>query len=326
MLRSHQHAAFGVLGAALAFVTFVACGSSTDEAAFPAERPEPDEDAGGATGPGFGDAAGNTDAADTCIAPDMLIALDRTQTMHRTTLGATPPNTQDGYATSKWSMAITGIEQFTAPPFDQGIRFGLELWPKADPGCVTLATRIGGTESTNPKCMDPEIVVDTELGTGAQIAQKLDPLTTPICFSTPTGSALVGARTYLAGRASPGRKQFVMLVTDGADWEASCADPNPLEKVDELTTAGIMTVVVGFSAEASLQNGVGAAFLNDMACAGGAAKNFASACEKNAAGFYRAKNPDAGPQGTLFYVATNPAELATSMQTFAKTVCCDCVK
>jgi hypothetical protein len=179
---------------------------------------------------------------------------------------------------------------------------------------------------TNTSCEEGEIVVDTELGAGTKIAQALDPETTPICLSTPTGSALLTANTYLGAHKEAGKAQLVVLVTDGADWDFSCPDPNPLGVVDQLKAAGITTVIVGFSAEASLQGGVGAAFLNDMACAGGAAKGFSQYCVQNANGVYRAKNPDAGPSGTLFYVATNPAELTTSLGALAKTVCCGCVK
>jgi hypothetical protein len=285
-------------------------------------------DAGPAKDGGNGKDAGATDAgadAGSCIPPDVLIALDRTLTMHRMADGTTPADTDAGHALSKWSMAINGIEQLTAPPFDQGLRFGLELWPKQEPGCVTLAQRIGGTMATNPSCEGPEIVIDPALGTGTAIASLLDPETTPICTSTPTGAALVGARTYLAGRTSLGKRQFVVLVTDGADWDFSCPNPNPLQMVDELGDAGISTIIVGFSAEASLQNGVGAGVLNDMACAGGVAKGFPGTCAKNDGGFFRAANPDAGPGNTLFYVATNAAELASGLRAFAKTVCCDCI-
>ncbi len=315
-----------VLLSSLSVATFAACGSDTTGGDL---APADDAGDGGSSDPGFGKGDASTDGADAsgvCVAPDMLIALDRTLTMHRTASGDTPLDTPAGHATSKWTMAIQGIEQLTAAPLDQGIRFGLELWPKAAPGCVSLATRIQGTNGTNESCLGGEVVVGTELGTGAQIAQLLDPETTPICLSTPTGAGLLDARTYLEAHKSPGKRQFVALVTDGADWELSCPEPNPLTVVDQLTAAGISTIIVGFSAEASLTNGVGSAFLNDMACAGGAAKNFPAGCTKNGSGVYRATDPDAGPTKTLFYVATNPTELATNLRNFAQTVCCDCVK
>lgn len=300
-----------------------ACG---DDAAAQA----PADAGGGETstqGPGFGDNgdAEPTDAGN-CIAPDMLIALDRTLTMHRDVNGVTPADTPDAHASSKWALAIQGIKQLVAPPLDQGIRFGLELWPKAEPGCITLGQRLEGWDASNQACEEGEVVVDTDLGTGGKIAAALDPEKTPICFSTPTGKGLLTASGYLDLQQGPGKTQIVALVTDGADWDTSCPDPNPLGVVDQLRAQGIKTIIVGFTAETSLTNGVGAAFLNDMACAGGMAKDSATNCVKNSSGQDRAKDPDAGPSGTLFYVATNPNELASSLSAVAKTVCCGCVK
>jgi hypothetical protein len=92
--------------------------------------------------------------------------------------------------------------------------------------------------------------------------------------------------------------------------------------VDGLSDAGIETLVVGFSAEMSLQNGVGAAFLNDMACAGHTAKNFTTSCFVTDAGTYRAVMNDGG---ALFYTATNASELVTTLRDFTRTVCCGCI-
>ncbi len=311
--------------AAVAVVTMPACGADDPSVAPVADAGSGD---GGSSGIGFGDSGTGTpaDAGGACIAPDMLITLDRTQSMHFTPDGVDPANTPAGHAMSKWAMAIEGVKQLTAAPLDQGVRFGLELWPKAVTGCISLAERIDGGQATNTQCLEGEVVVDTDVGSGAKITKLLDPDTTPICISTPTGSALLTASAYLSAHKADGAKQFVVLVTDGADWALSCPDPDPLVVVDQLKTAGVTTMIVGFSAEASLQGGVGAAFLNDMACAGGASKNFPAGCGKNADGAYRALDPDAGPSGTLFYVATNPTELATNVQALAKTVCCGCVK
>ncbi len=275
--------------------------------------------AGGGAGGGTGGAGGG---ARPCIPPDVLVALDRTLTMHRTASGATPADTDAGHATSKWSMAIDGIERLTTPPFDQGIKFGLELWPRAAPGCTTLGDRIRGIMATNTQCEGPEIVVQPALGAGPAISAALDPETTPICLSTPTGSALIGANDWLAAHRTDGGKQFIVLVTDGADWDQSCPNPNPLAVVDAIRDGGVATLVVGFSAEASLQGGVGAAFLDDLACAGGTAKGYPGTCFVNDAGVYRARN--AGDAG-LFFVATDAAELVTGLKAFGETICCNCI-
>lgn len=264
------------------------------------------------------------DAGPDCVPPDVLIALDRTLTMHRTAAGLTPSDTPAGHATSKWSMAINGIEQLTTAPLDSTVRFGLELWPKQSQGCISLTQRIQGVNATNPSCEGPEINIEPALDTGAAISSLLDPEATLICTSTPTGEALIGARTFLETHRDGGREQFVVLVTDGADWDFSCPNPNPLSVVDGLADAGIATLIVGFSAEASLQNGVGAAFLNDMACAGGTAKGFPVPCTQ-VNGHYRATNPDAGGTDALFYTATDATELATALRVFTRTICCGCI-
>ncbi len=272
------------------------------------------------------DGGGSFDAGSDCVPPDVLIALDRTLTMHRTAEGLTPANTDAGHATAKWTMAINGIETLVAPPLDSTVRFGLELWPRAEPGCITLSQRIAGANATNPMCEGPEIPIEPALGTGTAIRALLDRETTVICTSTQTGEALLGARAFLEARRDGGQEQYVVLVTDGADWDFSCPSPNPLGVVDGLSDAGIKTLVVGFSAEMSVSNGVGAAFLNDMACAGRTAKNFnAASLFDSASGNYRARNPDAGGMDALFFTATNAAELASSLKTFSETVCCGCI-
>lgn len=268
---------------------------------------------------------GALDASVECLAPDVLIALDRTLTMHRTAAGATPADTDAGHATSKWAMAITAIEQFTAAPLDGTIRFGLELWPRQSPGCITLGQRIRGDGATNPSCEGPEVPLSPALSNGAAISALLDPETTLICTSTPTGDALIGAQRHLEARRVVGRDQFVALVTDGADWDVSCPAPDPLNAVDGLADAGISTLVIGFSAEAAVMNGVGAAFLNDLACAGRTAKNFPAPCVADAQGRLRARVPDAGGADALFYTATNTAELVDTLRVFARRVCCGCI-
>src|SRR5262249_20841627 len=152
----------------------------------------------------------------------------------------------------KWSLAIRAIQHVVAPPRDQGLRFGLELWPKQSSGCITLGQRIQGMTGANPKCEGPEVLVAPDVGTGPAITGTLDPDATPICASPPTGSALLGAETELVARSAAGKRQFVVLVTDGADWDDSCPTPDPRTVVDRLSADGISTLVVGFSAEAQL--------------------------------------------------------------------------
>ncbi len=262
---------------------------------------------------------------DGCDPPEILIALDRTLTMHKTPNGETPTDGPD-YPSSKWYQAVTAIEKMVASPRDKQARYGLELWPR-DPGggtCITLAERVTDTkQATNPLCQTGEIAVPPALGNGGAIQQYLDPATTRICISTPTGEALLAATDHLLKSVTPGRDQYVVLVTDGADWDQSCPDPNPLPIVQQLAASGIRTFVVGFSAEgAILPGGVGAGFLNDMACAGQTAKDFPAPCEEGPGGFV-AKDPSVG---ILYLQASDAAGLEKSLAGVADGLCCDCVK
>ncbi|HVK62955.1 MAG TPA: vWA domain-containing protein [Polyangium sp.] len=262
---------------------------------------------------------------DTCDPPEILIALDRTLTMHKTPNGETPTDGPN-YASSKWHQAVTAIEKMVAPPRDAHARYGLELWPR-DPGgntCITLAERVTDTkQATNPFCENGEIVVPPTLGSGAAIQQYLDPATTRLCISTPTGQALFTATDHLLKSVTPGRDQYVVLVTDGADWDQSCPDPNPLPIVQQLAASGIRTFVVGFSAEGAIQpGGIGAAFLNDMACAGQTAKGFPAGCQEGPGGFV-AKDPNGD---VLYLQASDAAGLDKALSGVADDLCCDCVK
>lgn len=274
--------------------------------------------------PGFGDGAGDGGSPAGCVAPDMLIALDHTLTMSRRPDGTEVPNTAKGRAQTRFAQAIDAIHRVTGASLDTGIRFGLELWPKTEEGCATLETYLGGAEITNERCQGAETVVVPALGAGAAIASALDVRTTKICRSTPTGPALLDAKVTLDGLKDGVRRQYVVLVTDGADWDRSCPDPDPVEVVDQLAAAGVETLLISFSAERA-DGGSAAgdqAFLNDLACAGHSAKGFPDSCEKRG-DVYRAKP---GETGVLYYPATNGDELLAGLSSFAQNVCCNCVK
>jgi hypothetical protein len=270
------------------------------------------------------DGGNGSDAATdggSCEPPDVLIALDRTLTMHKTPNGAEPTDAPD-YQSSKWWQAITALHGLVAPPADNGIRFGLELWPKEEPGCVTLAQRVMGMTATNPQCEDGEVLVSPDLGTGTTINGLLDPSTTKICISTPTGAGLLTGEAHLKGIKKQGRDQYLLLVTDGADWDQSCPTPDPVAVTQQIAAGGIKTFVVGFSATGDIMpGGVGAPFLNNMACAGMTAKDFANNCTMGATG-YVAKDP-MGP--TLYLQASDGAALTTALGGIAVSICCDCV-
>jgi hypothetical protein len=260
-----------------------------------------------------------------CRAPEMLIVLDRTGTMHRDLLGQTPPDTVAGHQSAKLTLAVNALDGLLVQPgLDQTLRLGLELFPR-DPGggsCITLTQRLQGQNPTNPMCEAGQLVVPPAFGTGATIATAIDAETTTICFSTPTGDALVTARTELAAIAKPGITQYIALVTDGADFYDSCPTPDPMIVLRELEALGIYTFIVGFGAQDTTPMGVNPPLLNRMACAGHTAKNFATACMPVAGGGFDAVDPNGA---RLYYDAADGPALTTALRDLTRTICCGCV-
>lgn len=255
----------------------------------------------------------------------MLIVLDRTGTMHRDLAGQTPPDTAPGHASAKLTQAINALDTLLATPgLDQTLRFGLELFPR-DPGgglCKTLTQRLQNEALTNTPCEAGQLVVPPALGTAAMISAAIDPETTTLCFSTPTGDALVTARTELTAITKPGVDQYIALVTDGADFYDSCPMPDPLIVLRELHAGGIKTFIVGFGSQDTTPMGVNPPLLNRMACAGGTAKDFAVNCQLIAGGGYDAVNPDGA---RLYFDASDAGALTTALAAVARSVCCGCV-
>lgn len=275
---------------------------------------------------GSGDGTVATDDAGECKAPQMMLLLDRTGTMHRDLTGATPPDTAAGHASAKLTLAIHAIEALMAEPnIDQALRLGLAMFPR-DPGggmCLTLSQRLSGSATfSNPACEVGEIPVPPAFGTAAQIASYLDPETTTICNTTPTGSGLLTARDGLVSLAIPDVKQYVMLVTDGADFYDSCPTPDPLDVLRQLDAQGIATFIVGFGAQETTPQGVNPPLLNRMACAGHTAKNFDTACMQVTGGGYDAVDPDGA---RLYFDAADGAALSTALTDVARQVCCGCL-
>jgi len=268
------------------------------------------------------DTPGTTTGGDDCLPPDALILLDRTQSMHRTPDGQTPVDAPN-YASSKWALAISAIETLTTAPQDDTVRFGLELWPR-DPGgaaCVTLAERIEQNKmATNPLCEAGEVVIGPELGNGAAIAGTIDPATTLLCNTTPTGQALITAGEYLAANKEDGREQYAILVTDGADWDFSCPEPSPLAAVQDLAEQGVKTFIVGFNGEEALMGAT--EYLNDLACAGRTAKGFPGPCVPTADGFVAVD----GANIPVYLQADDADELGAALKSVAGQLCCGCDK
>jgi hypothetical protein len=205
---------------------------------------------------------------------------------------------------------------------DATVRFGLSLFPR-DPGsCITLTERLQNVPFTNPACEPGEIVISPDLGTGAAIAAAIDPETTKLCNTTPAGDALLAARDELVRIKKPDVDQYLLFVTDGADFEQSCPLPDPLVVLRNLHAEGIKTFVVGFGAQDTTAQGVNPPMLNRMACAGGTAKDFVSTCMTLPNGGFDAVDPNGG---RIYFDAANAAELGVALGDIAGQICCGCV-
>jgi hypothetical protein len=238
----------------------------------------------------FGD-SGTSDAG-TCDPPDMLVVLDRSDSMNK------PPDGADGGA-SKWSLAVAALDDITAAPIDGTLRFGLELLPDQD-----LSKGDAGT------CGSGLLSIDTALGNGASIASTL--AKAQLDNGTPIGGALDLARTTLANEVVSGRGQNVLLVTDGKE---TCDGAPPLPVVQKLAAAKVSTYVVGFG------GAVDASMLNDLACAGLTAKDFATSCKKTPGG-YVANVPNTTH---VYFDAASGDDLKTALAAIASGTCCGCI-
>lgn len=282
------------------------------------------------------DAGGDDDGSDgdttptdvgECRAPQMMILLDRTGTMHRDLAGATPPDTTAGHAMAKFTLAINALDGLLATPgLDQTLRLGLAMFPR-DPGgqtCITLSQRLSGSAVfMNPSCEVGEVPVSPDLGTANTIATMLDPEVTRLCNTTPTGAGLETARDALQAIALPDVEQYVVLVTDGADFYDSCPTPDPIPLVRSLALSHIRTFIVGFGAQNTTPQGVNPPLLNEMACAGQTAKDFATNCTGAPGGGFTAVDATNGPR--LYFDASDGPSLSTALRAVAREVCCGCI-
>lgn len=265
---------------------------------------------------GFGDAAtpeaGPAGDGGECDPPDMMIVLDRSDSMKGTVCKTSGQHCSTaaqccsgvcsssqcvgsgdaGAAPEKWTLAVEAVDLVTQAPTDATMRFGLELLPDTAQSCG------GGV-----------VEVPLDLGNGATIASTLS--TTQLEYGTPIGGALHVAATKLASVKVPNRKQYAILVTDGGE---TCSTDPPLPVVQALAAAGVDTFVVGFGGATN------AASLNDLACAGMTAPNFSSSCTLSTGGYVASV-----PSTThVFFDATDGAALKSALATITNGVCCGC--
>jgi len=220
----------------------------------------------------------------------MLVILDRSQSM------SVPVGTQG----SRISLAISAIEKITAAPTDTALRFGLQTLPA-----------IGGAECST------QLVVPMGSGNGAAVANALGAMNPQLDFGTPIGGALTSALSTFAKNKDPNRKQYVLLVTDGGECCSCNTNDYDVGIAQQLAAAGVETFVVGFGGDDD------PVLLNDLACAGHTASNFATSCACTSAGC-RASTTINASTTPLYFKASDGAGLKQALASIANQTCCGC--
>ncbi|HEX2657723.1 MAG TPA: vWA domain-containing protein [Polyangia bacterium] len=262
--------AFDLRNVAIALVATSTLSACSFERASDAER---GLDGGGIDihAPQEGGSNFESDARVTCVTttpmtsnlpPDILIVLDRSNSMLEDLSGATCNNAGCG-ATSKWSIATTTLDAFL-PTVEAKVNFGLKLFSSNMTGCNVTASAEAAPRANN----------------AAAISQLLG--TTSPGSSTPTTAALSGAATYLKSLTDPNPK-FILLATDGiptcgvstcapgvnATNPNICDDANAIAMVKTVRQMGFPTFVLGIGTSRS----PGDSTLSTMAVNGGYPRN-----------------------------------------------------
>ncbi len=279
----------------------------------------------------FADAAPSAPQADAAPAvidcdepPQLMIVLDRSGSFARRPDGTLPPNTADGKKQTRWQIAITAIDT-TAAALGNEIQFGLALFPFDPDGagghdCSNLGTWLKQylpPESNDLACQHGEVKVSPAAMNAAAIDQAIDRDNTGLCSFTPIGAGLAAAKDELTSIADPEIEQYAILITDGADTCDGDAGytTDSLATADAMAAAGIDLYVVGFDGSGE---DLEPAHLNDLACAGHTAPDFATNCHEAGGGFRAVAAPS---PGRLYYLATELGSLQASLMAISADVC-----
>ena len=182
----------------------------------------------------------------TAVAPNMLITVDRSQSMVTNTV----PGTNGA---SRWTVARRVLKALTQT-YQGGIRFGLALWPGNNQQCES------NNDNTNCRGLDQGVAMDT--GTAAMIGSYIDTATT-CSLGTPIGRTLNSLVSY-APLGDMEHDNYVVLVTDG---DENCGGNGPAEATAlRNRTPSVRTFVIGFGGE------VNGGQLNMIATNGGTAR------------------------------------------------------
>ena len=252
----------------------------------------------------LGSAPGATAQTANCAEPDVLIVFDVSGSMGKAAAG------------TKYTLATEAITTFTAS-LDTEVRFGLLMFPDPDGMYCDL-------DST------PQVPLG--LASGAEIADLLVPEGAnfyggPKAFhDTPMFQAL-NAVFGIGDMKTPERRHYVVLITDGnqdcciagdydtdPDCVAGSTDLDPTEAaqniqdlvsvVSGLDKDGIRTFVVG------LQEKVSAVALNQMAVAGGTAKDPGCNTEQT----------DPAAADNCYYVADDQVQLESALSAIVQVI------
>ena len=195
----------------------------------------------------------------TAVPPNMLIALDRSQSMN---------NTVPGTGDSRWTVATRAIKNITTT-YQAGIRFGLVLWPGESKSCGPAG---------EVDCRGTDDAIDLDFNTGMAIGDYLD--SAGRCsLGTPIGNTL-GVLDSYAGFADATRANYVVLVTDGDEnCDAASSGPDAASALRDHVPE-VKTFAIGFGGE------VNTTILSAIARNGGTARTGDPV-------YYQADNEDA---------------------------------
>jgi hypothetical protein len=155
------------------------------------------------------------------------------------------------------------------------------------------------------------------IGTSAAIGNALATMSPQLDYGTPIGGALTAALSTFAKNKSPDRKQYVLLVTDGGECCSCNTNDYDVSIAQQLYAAGVETYVVGFGGDDD------PVLLNDLACAGHTASNFATACTCTGSACTASASVNASTT-PLYSKAGDGAALKQSLASIANQTCCGC--
>jgi von Willebrand factor type A domain len=312
----------------LALVLLLACGEG--HMGDPAGSGDPDAASGGADGstttpPPEADAAPHES---TCRPPHLMIVLDRSGSFARRPNGTVPPNTADGKKETRWHIALTGIKAVAAD-LEDGLQFGLALFPSDPEGaggedCSNLDTWLVDylpPETTDGKCNPGEVKVAPALMNADVLDTAITLNNTGLCSWTPIGAGLTAAKGQLDAIHDDEYEQYALLITDGrdnCDGEAGYSTGS-MAAADAMQEAGIDLYVVGFDGTGE---DLDPAHLNNLACAGHTAVDFASNCVEGPNGFRAVASPS---PARLYYLATELGSLQAALAAIGEDLSCDIV-